>query len=197
MALKTITDFKGQLVGGGARPNLFSVALTFPTTVGSQAISDAKGAGEKIEFLAKTAALPASNITPIEVPFRGRVLKVAGERTFDTWSITVINDVDFKIRTAFEEWMNGINDLNQATGETRPAEYDCDLQVSQLNRAGEAIRSYDFVGCFPTNISQIDLSMDTTDTIEEYSVEFQILYWRAVATNATSPIASTSPAISS
>ena len=196
MALRTITDFKGQLTGGGARPNLFSVALTFPTTVGTQAITNAAAAGSKVEFLAKSAALPASNITPIEVPFRGRVLKVAGERTFDTWSITVINDVDFQIRTAFEEWMNGINDLNQATGETRPAEYDCDLQVSQLNRAGEPIRSYDFIGCFPTNISQIDLSMDTTDTIEEYSVEFQILYWRAFATSASNPIAITSPAIS-
>ncbi len=196
MTLRTITDFKGQLVGGGARPNLFSVSLTFPTTVGTQTISDSAAAGTKIEFLAKTAALPASNITPIEVPFRGRVLKVAGERTFDTWSITVINDVDFKIRTAFEEWMNGINDLNQATGETRPTEYDCDLQVSQLNKAGEAIRTYDFIGCFPTNISQIDLSMDTTDTIEEYSVEFQILYWKAAATTANSPITISSPAIS-
>jgi hypothetical protein len=196
MTLRSITDFKGQLIGGGSRPNLFSVALTFPTTIGSQAITDSVNAGSKLEFLAKSAALPASNITPIEVPFRGRVLKVAGERTFDTWSITVINDVDFKIRTAFEEWMNGINDLNQATGETRPAEYDCDLQVSQLNRAGEAIRTYDFIGCFPTNISQIDLSMDTTDTIEEYSVEFQILYWRASATTASSPVPITSPAIS-
>jgi hypothetical protein len=92
--------------------------------------------------------------------------------------------------------MNGINDLNQATGETRPVEYDCDLQVSQLNKAGEAIRTYDFIGCFPTNISQIDLSMDTTDTIEEYSVEFQILYWKAAATTASSPVSITSPAIS-
>ena len=196
MAPKTISDFKGQLSGGGARPNLFSVSLTFPTSVGSQLITNAGAAGSKVEFLAKSAALPASNITPIEVPFRGRVLKVAGERTFDTWSITVINDVDFQIRTAFEEWMNGISDLNQATGETRPAEYDCDLRVSQLNRAGEAIRAYDFIGCFPTNISQIDLSMDTTDTIEEYSVEFQILYWRAIATTANDPVTITSPAIS-
>jgi len=196
MAKRTINDFKGQLVGGGARPNLFSVALTFPTAVGSQTISNSVAAGQKIEFLGKSAALPASNITPIEVPFRGRVLKVAGERTFDTWSITVVNDVDFVIRTAFEEWMNGINDLNEATGETRPAEYDCDLQVQQLNRAGEVIRAYDFVGCFPTNVSQIDLSMDTTDTIEEYSVEFQILYWRAIKADVKSPVAYTTPAIS-
>lgn len=188
MALKTLENFKSQLIGGGARPNLFEVSVDFPKELGvaggkQSVISPTVVGGTEsmLTFMVKAAALPASNITPIEIPFRGRTLKVAGERTFDTWTITVLNDVDFKIRTAFEQWMNGISRIADASGETNPTSYQKDATVSQLDRLGQEMRKYKFVGIFPTNISQIDLSMDSTDTIEEYTVEFQVQYWEAVA----------------
>lgn len=180
MALRTITEFKSKLSGGGVRPNLFEVELNFPTTLNGQSINNEK---EIARFLVKAAALPASNITPVDVPFRGRILKLAGERTFDTWTITVLNDVDFKIRTAFEQWMNGINKLSTATGSTNPTEYHQDGRVFQLNRSGEVIREYKFFGLFPTNISQIDLSMDTTDTVQEFTVEMQVLYYELIGSS--------------
>ena len=136
--------------------------------------------------MVKAAALPASNITPVEVPFRGRILKVAGERTFDSWTITVLNDADFKIRTAFEQWMNGISRLTNGSGEVNPSDYTADANVNQLSRNGDILRRYNFVGMFPTNISEIPLSMDTTDTIEEFTVEMQVLYWTISAIQESS-----------
>ncbi len=204
MALRTISQFKGQLAGGGVRPNLFEVTLNFPNgsgqslsfmsndtqpTAAEQTISTS-GVADKIPFLVKSAALPASNISPVEVPFRGRVLKVAGERTFDTWTVTVLNDTDFRIRTSMEQWMNGISRLTNGSGEVNPSDYTADANVDQLGRNGEIHRRYNFVGLFPTNISEIPLSFDTTDTIEEFTVEFQVLYWTVAAiTNANSTIA--------
>jgi len=196
-SLRTITQFKSALVGGGARPNLFEVQIpTFPTAAGTTTwIATSGGEAEIFTFLCKAAALPASNIAPVDVPFRGRILKVAGERTFDTWTVTIINDENFKLRTAFERWMNGISSLTNATGATDPTKYMTDAYVFQLGKGGgtiqsdkpssvlsgniKALRSYKFYDIFPTNISQIDLSYDTTDTIEEYTVEFQVQYWTA------------------
>ena len=114
--LRTITDFKSKMAGGGARPNLFEVELVFPDPIAIE--NDVK---EKSRFLVKAAQLPASNITPIEVNFRGRILKIAGDRTFDTWTVTVINDVDFAIRSAMEKWMDFINSMEDATGSQDPA----------------------------------------------------------------------------
>ena len=116
--LRTITGFKSKLAGGGTRPNLFEVEIAFPEQLAID--NDVK---EKSRFLVKAAALPASNITPVEVNFRGRILKIAGERTFDTWTVTVINDLDFGIRSAFEKWMNLINKMEDATGTVNPADY--------------------------------------------------------------------------
>jgi len=175
MALRTITELKSRLSGGGARPNLFEVELSFPTGI---KLDSSKNDLDR--FLVKAAALPASNITPIEVPFRGRILKIAGDRTFDTWTVTVINDTNFNIRSAFEEWMNTINKHDDATGEVDPSDYQVDgVKVHQLDRDGSKLRSYKFYGVFPTNISQIDLSFETTDTIEEFTVEFQVQWWSA------------------
>ena len=174
--LRTITGFKSKLVGGGARPNLFEVELAFPENLGIA--NDVK---EKSRFLVKAAALPASNITPIEINFRGRILKIAGDRTFDTWTITVINDTDFIIRSAFEKWMNSINKLSDGTGLQNPASYQADTYVHQLDRDGSTLRTYQFYDIFPTNISQIDLSYETTDTLEEFTVEMQVHWWKAVA----------------
>ena len=173
--LRKITDFKSKLIGGGARPNLFEVELAFPDSIGID--NDVK---EKSRFLVKAAALPASNITPIDVNFRGRILKIAGDRTFDTWTVTVINDTDFSIRSAFEKWMNVINRLSDATGFNNPADYQQDAFIHQLDRDGSTLRTYKFFDVFPTNLSQMDLSYETTDTIEEFTVELQVLYYESL-----------------
>ena len=173
--LRTITGFKSKLAGGGTRPNLFEVEIAFPTE--TQIDNDTK---EKSRFLIKAAALPASNITPIDVNFRGRILKIAGDRTFDTWTVTVLNDVDFSIRSAFEKWMNLINKMEDNTGEQDPAIYQPDAYVHQLDRDGSTLRTYKFHDVFPTQVSQIDLSYETTDAIEEFTVEFQVQWWEAL-----------------
>ena len=175
--LRTIKDFKSKLIGGGARPNLFEVELAFPDGEGSPvAVNEVV---ENARFLVKAAALPSSTIAPIEIPFRGRILKIAGDRTFETWTITVLNDSTFTIRSAFEKWMNYINKLDNGTGVTDPVLYQKDAVVKQLDRDGKVLRKYKFWDIFPTNISTIDLSYDTTDTIEEFTVEMQVHYWEA------------------
>ena len=201
MAFRTISQFKGQLAGGGVRPNLFEVELNFPNGAGqtlgfmsneatpaaeNATIDNTTSIAEKVPFMVKAANLPASNITPVEVPFRGRILKVAGERTFDTWTVTVLNDADFQIRTSMEQWMNGISRLTNGSGEVDPSMYTADALVKQLDRNGDTLRLYNFVGLFPTNVSEIALSMDTTDTIEEFTVEFQVLYWTVGAGDSAS-----------
>ena len=172
--LRTISDFKSRLSGGGARPNLFEVELAFPNAVGIE-----NDVLQKSRFLVKAAALPASTIAPIDVPFRGRILKIAGDRTFETWTITVLNDTDFYIRSAFEKWMNVINKMSDATGLVDPEAYQKDATVKQLDRDGSVLRSYKFWDIFPTNISTIDLSNETTDTLEEFTVELQVQWWEA------------------
>ena len=174
--LRKISDFKSKLTGGGARPNLFEVVLAFPTLVSPVNENEVL---QKSRFLVKAAALPSSTIAPVEIPFRGRILKVAGDRTFETWTITVINDTDFMIRSAMEKWMNTINKLEDASGITNPVDYQSDALVHQLDRDGSTLRSYKFKSIFPTNISTIDLSYETTDTVEEFTVEMQVLYWEA------------------
>ena len=172
--LRKISDFKSRLSGGGARPNLFEVELAFP-----DAVAIANDVLQKSRFLVKAAALPASSIAPVDIPFRGRILKVAGDRTFETWTVTVINDADFAIRSAFEKWMNAINKLDDASGLTDPEQYQKDAMVHQLDRDGGVLRSYKFWDIYPTNISAIDLSYETTDTIEEFTVEMQVHWWEA------------------
>jgi len=174
--LRTISDFKSKLTGGGARPNLFEVELAFPSAAKPDNESEVL---EKARFLVKAAALPASTIANIDIPFRGRILKIAGDRTFETWTITVMNDVDFSIRSAFEKWMNIINKMSDGTGIANPALYQKDAIVKQLDRDGSLLRSYKFWDIFPTNLSTIDLSYDTTDTIQEFTVEMQVHYWEA------------------
>ena len=183
---KTLSQFKSTLLGGGARPNLFEVELT---TLPSGITWDA----ESFRYLCKAAALPASNIAQIDVPFRGRIFKVAGDRTFDVWQITVINDEDFKIRTAFEEWMNQISKLDNNLGATDPSAYMTNATVYQLGRgpqkastsndgsSNSVLKEYEFVDIFPTAISAIDLSYDTSDAIEEFTVDFQVQSFNMVS----------------
>ena len=175
--LRTIKDFKSKLIGGGARPNLFEVELAFPDGEGSPvAVNEVV---ENARFLVKAASLPSSTIAPIEIPFRGRILKIAGDRTFETWTITVMNDSTFTIRSAFEKWMNYMNKLDNGTGVTDPVLYQKDAVVKQLDRDGRVLRKYKFWDIFPTNISTIELNYDTIDTIEEFQVEMQVHYWEA------------------
>ena len=176
---RSIADFKGKLVGGGARPNLFEV--TIPALPDGIAWD-----GDTFRYMCKAASMPASTIANIDVPFRGRIFKVAGDRTVDVWSITVINDEDFKLRNAFEEWMDLIAKLDNNLGATSPDAYMVDAEVFQLGRgSGKAstdstgtdnavLKQYKFQSIFPTSLSAIDLSYDTGDTIEEFTVEFQV-----------------------
>ena len=182
---RTLDAFKGKMVGGGARPNLFECELFFPDDA-IPVDSSRDEIADKSRFLVKAAQLPASNIAPILVPFRGRNLKIAGDRTFDPWTITIINDVDFKIRTAFERWMNLINKHEDNSGLTDPTAYQKDLFVRQLGRSNVSgpapqsdaalpvLKMYKFHGTFPKNISDIPLSYDSSDTIEEFTVELQV-----------------------
>ena len=177
--LRTISNFKSKLTGGGARSNLFEVVLTFP-----DAAQPDSAVLEKARFLVKGANLPASNVAQIEVPFRGRVLKLAGDRTFDSWTVTVINDTDFAIRSAFERWSNTINRLSDNTGLTNPADYQADAYVYQLDRDGSTLRSYRFYDTFPTQVGQVELSYDQTG-IQEFTVELQVQYWEAIKGSGT------------
>ena len=179
--LRKITDFKSKLTGGGARSNLFEVELSFPSLVGVEGLNDVLN---KARFLVKAANLPASNVAPIDVPFRGRILKVAGDRTIDSWTITVINDTDFAIRSAMEKWMNTINKISDNTGLTNPADYQADAFVYQLDRNGGTLRKYHFYDVFPTQVSPIELSYDTTGAIQEFTVELQVLWWEAIKGDA-------------
>ena len=179
--LRKITDFKSKLSGGGARSNLFEVVLSFPDVAPADT-----NVLDKSRFLVESAALPASTVTPLEVAFRGRTLKLAGDRTFETWTITVINDTDFSIRSAFENWMNKINRVSDNTGVTDPALYQADAFVYQLDRDGSTLRAYHFYDLFPTNISPITLAYET-DAIQEFTVEMQVLWWEAV--RGDSPVA--------
>ena len=171
-------------IGQGVKPNMFIVDIAFPTEV-----SGADGDADMINLLCKSAALPASNLGVIEVPFRGRTVKIAGDRTFDTWTATFVNDKEMKIRSYFEQWLATINshETNNSPLFT-PSEtdgYTRLLKVKQLEKnaseSGEVLRQYNLFYAFPTNVSQIDLAYDSNDQIEEFTVEFQYSYWKAVA----------------
>jgi len=171
MAILGINDFKSKLVGGGARNNLFKVTCNFPAY--------AAGNVELSAFMIKAAQLPSSIINPITIPFRGRQMQIAGDRVFEAWGITVINDTNMEIRNAFERWMSGINGNELNTGRSNPADYTVDMAVEQLNKSGEVTKRYDLRGVFPTSVSAIDLSYDSENTIEEFGVELQMLYWES------------------
>ena len=176
---RTISDFKGSLIGGGARPNLFEVELTtLPGGIGWDA--------DHFQYMCKAATLPASNIANIDVPFRGRIFKVAGDRTIDPWTVTVINDEGFKLRNAFEEWADLIARLDNNMGATDPEGYMSNAKVYQLGRGAKAntktnagsdnsvLKEYEFFNIWPSAVAAIDLSYDSTDTIEEFTVDFQV-----------------------
>ena len=187
-AERNVTNFRDRLVGGGARPNLFEVNIELPDGVIGQA--DFR---DDVRFMVKAAEIPAANIGNIPVPFRGRVLPVAGDRTFDPWTVTVINDSKFNIRDAMEQWSNKINDLQFDVGDISPSNYQTKAEVFQLSRGGKTssasstggesinvLRTYNFEGIYPSVVSSIPLDYGATDSIEEFQVTFNYLFWEVV-----------------
>jgi len=180
---RTISDFKGALIGGGARNNLFEVELTTLPAGISWNASD-------FSYMCKAATLPASNIANIDIPFRGRIFKVAGDRTIDPWTVTIINDENFNLRNAFEEWTDLIAKLENNMGATDPEAYMVNAKVYQLGRgstpnaksnsgsANSVLKEYEFYNIWPSTVAAIDLSYDSTDTIEEFTVDFQVQSFR-------------------
>jgi hypothetical protein len=199
-----ITSFKANSNVDYARPNLFQVDIDFPEAV-TDLITAASGAatggasGDPVNsmrvlggFQVKAAQIPASTVGVIEVPFRGRMLKIAGDRTFEPWTITIHNDTTYRLRSWFEKWMEAIQlydenateiDYGQAADAagTDYLRYMKDMKVTQLDRRGNAVRSYKFYDCWPSNVSSIDLDFGSNDAIEEFTVELQVQYWKPEA----------------
>ena len=175
MAILGVDDFKAKLRGGGARSNLFKATINFP--------GYAAGDVELTSFMCKGAQLPQSLIEEVPISFRGRILKIAGERSFEPWSVTVLNDTDFGTRDAMERWMNGINGHTTNVGLVNPVDYQADLIVEQLDRDGTSIKRYDFRGAFPVNVGEIDLDYDTAGQIEQFQVVFAYQYWESNTTS--------------
>jgi hypothetical protein len=165
--MANIADFKAQMIGGGARPNQFRVELTFPSFVTLGVI-----AGQRAQFLCRAASLPASTIETISIPYRGRPVNFAGERSFQPWTVSIYNDTTFNIRNALEQWQAGIQQYNTTNGRTNPTDYQVDLSVHQLDRNGATIKSYKFTDAFPTNIGAITLDYEQQNAIEQFDVEF-------------------------
>ena len=168
--------FKNTLKGGGARPNLFNIKLSYPAFVAG----DTKTAS----ILCKAGSLPSSTIPSIPISYKGsRQINVAGDRVFEPWGVVAINDTDFAIKESFERWMNGINSHQTNVGFTNPNDYQVDLEVEQLDRDGTVLKTYKFIGAFPTLVGQIELSYDATGQIQEYPIEFMYQYWESNTTN--------------
>ena len=176
---QTISNFKTAMSGGGARPNLFEVEITtLPEGIAWNA--------NNFKFMCKAAQLPGQTIASIDVPFRGRTFKVAGDRTIDAWTVTIINDENFEYRNAFESWTELIAKLDTNIGATSPDAYMRNARVYQLGRGSSAsspdntgsenvvLKEYEFIDIFPTSVSPIDLSYDSSNAIEEFTVEFQV-----------------------
>ena len=171
--MATIDQFKAQLIGGGARANQFRVILNTPPGIATGLPLGTSS------FFIKAASLPGQTIPEITVNFRGRQLFLAGDRTFETWTTTVLNDTDFAIRNGMERWMNGINDLDTNTGVTNVTEYTADMVVQQLDRDDTVLKQYTLTSCWPQALAQIELSMDTVSDIENFDIT-----WRYTSFNA-------------
>jgi hypothetical protein len=170
-----VQEFRAQMNYDGARPNLFKCDLTFPTLTQGQA------AQTKFTFMARAAQMPGSTVNQIPQFYFGRELKFAGNRSFPEWTVTIINDEDFKIRDAFEKWMSGMNshvgNLRNPAFIKGDGGYQQDGFVTQYGKDGAAIKKYKFVGLFPIDVSPIELDWGANDTIEEYAVTFAYQWW--------------------
>ena len=162
-----IQDIKSQLTGGGARQNLFQVRITNPAN-GSADI--------KVPFMVQASSIPAAGLGTITIPYFGRQIKLAGDRQYGPWEVQVINDEDFKIRNAMEEWSNKINRFQGNIREL--ANYKSQAQVIQYGKDGRILREYEFVGIWPNQVAEIGLNWADNDTIETFGVSFEYDYWR-------------------
>jgi hypothetical protein len=173
--MANIESFKANLTGGGARANQFEVTMNFP------ALAIPGQASRKFTYLCKASSLPGSTIGAVEVPYRGRILKIAGDRTFDDWETTIFNDTDFAIRNALERWVDSIDRiLLEETNITNPLLYQMTADVKQLDRNGSTLKTYNFVGIWPSVVSPIELGYDTNDAVEEFSVTWKYNYFTAI-----------------
>ena len=168
--MPSLTEFKANFQGG-ARPTLYNVLCSFPGGVADTQTS------AKLQFAAKGAQLPGISLSPIEVPYQGRTVKIAGDRQFQPITLTVINDADWVVRNAFERWMNLMNQHGENRGASRPSEYQVDMILEQLDRNGDVIATYTLIGTFPSDVSPIELGYDQIDTIEEFSVTLEYSFW--------------------
>ena len=174
--MANINDFKAKLSGGGARSNQYKVVMPFP------GYAQVGGEIEDLAFLCQAAELPGMEISKIEVPFRGRAIKIAGDRTIADWTIKVINDTNFKLRNAFERWMNGINNMTDNEGLSNPVDYQVDAFVDQLDRNGNTIKSYTLRGVFPTNVNAIALDYTAKADLSETVVTLAYQYFESNTT---------------
>ena len=172
-----VNEFRSQMIGDGARPNLFEVSMPFPV------FSAPGNAQTKLTYMCKTAQIPGSTINSVPVQYFGRELKFVGNRTFTDWTITIINDEDFVIRNAFERWMAGINSHNlnvRNPAALAPLGYSVDGDVTQFGKNGNTLKKYKFIGLFPTDLTPIDVDWGSNDTIEEFTVTLAFQWWEAL-----------------
>jgi len=174
--MANINDFKTKLAGGGARKNQFKVTMPFP------GYAQVGGETEELAFLCQTASIPAMNINTSTVYFRGRPIYLAADRTFEPWTITVLNDTNFRLRDAFERWQNGINNMSDNEGLVNPVDYQVDAFVDHLDRNGATIKSYTLRGCFPTSVGSIGLDMGETNDVETFECSFRYLNFESRTT---------------
>jgi len=175
-----VDRFKAELTNGGARPNQFAVQLTFPNYVVSRG-----SAVNKAPFLVTASELPGQTIGVTPVYYRGRLIKMAGDREFSPFACTVLNDAQFTIRTALEQWMNGIENVRNKTGALQPSQYQTDMFISQLDRNGAVLKQYKLFGVFPTDISAVPLDFGTNDQISSFQVSFQYQHFEFSNTPAS------------
>ena len=174
--MANINDFKAKLAGGGARANQFKVTMPFP------GYAQVGGEIEDLAFLCQATSIPAMNMGVVNVPFRGRNIKIAGDRTFEEWTVTCYNDTNFKLRNAFERWQNGINNMSDNEGLSNPVDYQVDAFIDHLDRNGNTVKSYTLRGAFPTSIGEIGLDYEEKTSIEVFPVNFSYQFFE---TNTT------------
>ena len=167
--MSTISSFKAQMRAGGARPNQFRVIMTFPANL----VQNSGLAGQRAEFMIKAASVPSFTVEDIPLMYRGRPVHMAGERSFEPWTVQVYNDADFGLRNAFEQWVDGISSPNSSNGTLLPAAYQVDMEVHQLDRNDAVLKKYRFYDAYPMQVGAMALDWDANNQIQTFDVTFQ------------------------
>jgi hypothetical protein len=192
MAEFNVANFRSQMVGDGARPNLFSCTIPDLTVN----VNGETGSEVAFNFMARAAQLPGSTVNQIPVNYFGRELKFSGNRIFTEWTVTIINDEDFKVRNTFEKWMSSLNShVSNLRSLINPSAYQKDGYVTQYGKDGSVIKEYKFIGMFPIDISPIELDWGANDAIEEFAVTFAYQWWESTkpASKATTDSTQSGP----